>query len=71
MYKPFKDMTYKDFCDYCNKRACDGNWAMNDALSCIIIMNHINSIEVKILGFHMKKKTEQLREKEWKKLKWE
>lgn len=69
MNKLFKEMTYKEFKDYCNERACDGRWSMIEALNCIKIIEEINAIKVKVLGFIMRKKTEQAREKEWNKIK--
>ena len=33
MFKYVKDFTYKDLVDYGNKRACDGNWSMEIAIS--------------------------------------
>ena len=27
-------MTYKEFCNWCNERACDGRWGMALAASC-------------------------------------
>ncbi|MGL5715206.1 MAG: hypothetical protein ACRCX2_19470 [Paraclostridium sp.] len=70
MEKNFKEMTYKEFCDFCNKRACDGQWGMNDALSCIKIVEHINNIKIKKFGIYHKMRTEQVREKEWRKFEW-
>ena len=32
-------MTYKEFCSWCNQRACDGYWGMSVAIACIDIMN--------------------------------
>ena len=33
MMKYVKDFTYDDLKDYGNKRACDGNWSMEIAIS--------------------------------------
>lgn len=34
-------MTYKEFSDWCNKRACDGCWGMNEAVFCIDILDKV------------------------------
>lgn len=68
--KPFKEMTYKEFCEFFNKRCCDGRWSMQDAIGCISIIEHIEAIKVKTFGIYNKRKTEQAREQEWKKFKW-
>ena len=57
-------MSYEDFKKYCNDRACDGSWSMIESMSCINIINDIDSIKIK--GFFKKKKTLQAREAEWK-----
>ena len=36
-------MTYKQFNDWCNQRACDGCWGMNTAMFCIDIIKQIQS----------------------------
>jgi hypothetical protein len=65
-------MTYKQFFDWCNERACDGMWGLYEALVCTDVINKIES--VKVSGFHFRKKklTEQARENAWIKLnsKW-
>ena len=33
MFKYVKDFTYKDLTEYCNNRACDGNWSMKMTIS--------------------------------------
>lgn len=60
-----KDMSYKEFVEYCNDRACDGQWSMFEAMNCIYIITEIDSIKTKFLCFTRKKLTEQLREKAW------
>ena len=65
MEKLIKDMTYKEFKDYCNERACDGRWSMFEAMSCISIICEIDDIKDKFLCFIRKKSTEQLRERAW------
>ena len=32
-------MTFKQFNQWCNERACDGCWGMNDAIFCIELMD--------------------------------
>ena len=59
----FKTMTYKEFKAYCNERACDGKWSMDEALKCIAIIEEINAIKVKSFGLLSKKRTEQAKEK--------
>lgn len=36
-------MTYKDFAQWCNERACDGCWGLETALRCINIINLMQS----------------------------
>lgn len=36
-------MKYKEFNDWCNKRACDGHWGMNVAIFCTDIIKQIES----------------------------
>lgn len=66
MDKDFKSMTYKEFFEYCEARACDGRWSMFDAISCLAIIDEIQAIKVR--GLFKKKKTEQAREEAWQKL---
>ena len=37
-------MTYKQFKQWCNERACDGCWGMQVALLCIDVMKEINRL---------------------------
>lgn len=48
-------MTFKEFVIWCNERACDGCWGMNEATICIAIISEI------------KNKPFWKRKKEWKK----
>ena len=34
-------MTFKEFTNWCNERACDGYWSMNTALFCIQIVDRV------------------------------
>lgn len=61
-------MSYQDFKNYCNDRACDGKWSMLEAMACISIINEIDSIKIK--GFFKKKETLKARETAWKNYKF-
>ena len=37
-------MTYKEFVDWCNERACDGCWSRDTAICCINIVRHIRHL---------------------------
>ena len=63
-----KRMTYKEFKAYCNERACDGKWSFDEALNCIAIIDKIDAIKVRVLGFYSKKQTDEAREEAWRKL---
>ena len=58
-------MSFKEFCDYCGERTCDGQWPLEFALVCITTIDEINKIKYKKFGFVMRKKTDELREKTW------
>lgn len=62
----FSNMTYKEFRDYCSERVCDGQWSMQEAISCIQIIEKIDSIKVK--GFFKKRATQEAKELEWRRL---
>ena len=49
-------MTYKEFKNWCNNRACDGCWGMKEAIICIGIIQ-----EIEIMPFWK-------RNKRWKEL---
>lgn len=36
-------MTFKEFVIWCNERACDGCWGMNEAMICIAIMAEVKN----------------------------
>ena len=36
-------MTFKEFVIWCNERACDGCWGMNEATICIAIMAEVKN----------------------------
>ena len=37
-------MTFKEFNDWCNHRACDGYWNINTAIYCIELVRKINTL---------------------------
>lgn len=37
-------MTYKEFREWCNERACDGCWGAREAIFCCEIMARINRL---------------------------
>lgn len=37
-------MTYKEFNEWCNRRACDGCWSANTAIYCMAICRRINAL---------------------------
>ena len=62
MKKKMKDITFKEFDEWCNKRACDGKWSMFMAVNCAEAIRRV--LKVKPL-FGRK----QAREKEWERIK--
>ena len=58
-------MTYKEFKDWCNRRAADGSWSLLTAMACLSVIQEIESIKVK--GLFKRKATEQAREEAWRK----
>lgn len=61
-----KNMTYKEFFKYCEERACDGRWSLNEATICLSVIDKIEAIKAK--GFFKKRKTELLKEEAWKQI---
>lgn len=37
-------MKYKEFINWCNKRACDGYWGFKEATTCIKIIDEIQKL---------------------------
>ena len=37
-------MTYKEFCEWMNERACDGCWGLKEAIYCIEVRRTIGSL---------------------------
>lgn len=64
MIKKIRDISYREFSEWCNMRACDGRWSMVDAIVCISIINEVNSIQSLF-------KRNKKREERWDKLKYE
>ena len=62
MKKKIKDVTFEEFDEWCNGRACDGQWSMFMAVNCMEIIRQV--LKVKPL-FGRKK----AREKEWERIK--
>lgn len=62
MKKKIKDVTFEEFDEWCNGRACDGQWSMFLALNCSEAIRRV--LAVKPL-FGRKK----AREKEWERIK--
>ena len=52
----FEKMTYKEFKDFCNRRAADGRWGLSQAITCL---NVVGKIEGENRGFFKKKKKEE------------
>ena len=64
MKKAMKDVTFEEFSEWANRRACDGQWSM---LTAIVSSESISEVmKVKSL-FHRKKK----REEAWEEIKKE
>lgn len=38
-------MKFKEFVNWCNKKACDGCWGMLEAMACINLINEIMKIQ--------------------------
>lgn len=66
MEKLIESMTYIEFKNYTNDRACDGQWSLEMAIACIDIRKKIDRIKAK--GLFKRKATEELQENEWQKI---
>ncbi len=62
--KKIRDVTFEEFSDWANMRACDGCWSMTMAMVSIDVISEV--MKVKPL-FHRKKK----REETWERIKKE
>ena len=58
MKKKMKDITFEEFNEWCNMRACDGKWSMFMAVNCIEAIRQVR----KVKSLFGRKKA---REKEW------
>ena len=45
MKKLMRDVTFEEFDEWCNRRACDGRWSFEDAILCCNTMKEILSIK--------------------------
>lgn len=64
--KPIEEMTYKEFQEYTEDRACDGRWDLLTAVACIDMRKRIDAVKVR--GLFKRKATERKQEEEWQKL---
>lgn len=39
-------LKYKNFVDWCNQRACDGCWGLQEAVICLHILNEIGETPI-------------------------
>lgn len=69
MNNKFENMTHEDFLKYCEARACDGQWNIEEALLCLGVIKHLNNIKKCTFKFYSKNKTKKAREEEWEILK--
>ena len=60
-----ENMSYQEFKEWCEDRACDGRWSMLEAIACLDIIKEIDNIKAK--GLFKKKATLKAREEAWKK----
>lgn len=65
MNNKFENMTHEEFLNYCEARACDGQWGIDEALLCLGVIEHLYSIKICTFIFYSKKKTKKAREDEW------
>mgnify|MGYP003557472342 FL=1 len=69
MKEKFKDMSYEEFFNYCEERACDGRWGLEEAVLCLGIIKHMQQIRIYTFMFYDAKKTKKAREDEWERMK--
>ena len=50
MIGKFKYMSFKEFSKYCNDRAADGQWSLEEALLCLNSISKIYKIKVRNIG---------------------
>ena len=39
-------MTYREFLEWCNKRACDGCWSLHTALFCMSVIREVKEQKI-------------------------
>ena len=69
MVNKFKNMTFDEFFNYCEERACDGRWGLEEAVLCLGIIKHMQQIRIYTFMFYDTKKTKKAREDEWERMK--
>ena len=62
--KCIKDITFEQFSEWCNNRACDGAWSMGSAMTCIEVIDEV----MKVKPLFGRKKA---REEKWKSIRGE
>ena len=62
MKKKMKDITFEEFNEWCNIRACDGQWSMFMAINCIEAIRQVRKVKP-LFG------RKKAREKEWIRIK--
>ena len=62
MKKKMKDITFEEFNELCNMRACDGKWSMFMAVNCIEAIRQVRKVKP-LFG------RKKAREKEWIRIK--
>lgn len=45
MKKKMKDITFEEFNEWCNMRACDGQWSMFMAVNCIEAIRRVQKVK--------------------------
>ena len=63
-----KEHVMRGFYD-CEELACDGRWGLEEAVLCLGIIRHLQSIRETTFIFYNKKKTRKAREDEWERMK--
>ena len=61
----FRNMTFKDFAEYCEINTCTGRWSFFEAIFCAELIKEIYQIKVKFLGINCIRKTNKAREAAW------
>ena len=69
MIKKYESMSYEEFFNYCEERACDGRWGLEEAVLCLGIIKHMQQIRIYTFMFYDAKKTKKAREDEWERMK--